>query len=80
MANRRHFCCGRTHDRHAQDAAGRLAITTNGVDQRVRNYVMFLPEKQPGVVLLANMNCPVAARVRAAYEILTRLDEAAAKR
>jgi len=41
---------------------------------------MFLPEKQPGVVLLANMNCPVAARVRAAYEILTRLDEAAAKR
>lgn len=36
-------------------------------------YVAFVPQKRIGVVLLANKSYPIAARVAAAYRILTRL-------
>ena len=34
------------------------------------NYVLFVPEKRIGIVMLANRNLPIPARIRAAYAIL----------
>lgn len=36
-------------------------------------YVAFVPRRKTGIVLLANKSYPIAARVTAAYRILTRL-------
>ena len=40
-------------------------------------YVAFVPARKFGIVLLANKNYPLEARVNAAYEIMTRLIETA---
>ncbi len=37
-------------------------------------YVMFVPAKKIGIVMLANKNYPLAARVTVAYEILVAID------
>lgn len=42
-------------------------------------YVAFIPGKKIGIVLLANKNFPIAARVTAGHEILTRLDGGATR-
>lgn len=36
-------------------------------------YVVFVPERRFGLVMLANRNFPIAARVEAAYAIMSRL-------
>ncbi|HXC55099.1 MAG TPA: class C beta-lactamase [Rhizomicrobium sp.] len=42
-------------------------------------YVVFIPKKKLGVILLANKNYPIAARVTTAYSILTKLEAEVAK-
>jgi beta-lactamase class C len=42
-------------------------------------YVALVPGKKLGIVLLANKDYPISARVTAAYRILTRLDAGASK-
>jgi beta-lactamase class C len=41
-------------------------------------YVAFIPTQKIGIVMLANKNYPIAARVTAAYQILEQLDHQAA--
>ena len=57
-----------------------VLINKTGSTNGFAAYVAFVPEKRLGVVLLANRNYPIAARVAAAYEMLTRLDRGVAAR
>lgn len=53
-----------------------VLINKTGTTNGFAAYVAFVPEKRTGIVLLANKSYPIDARVTAAYEILTRLDDA----
>jgi len=48
-------------------------INKTGSTNGFATYVAFVPAQKLGIVMLANKNFPIAQRVTAAYEILTRL-------
>ena len=48
-------------------------INKTGSTNGFASYVAFVPEKRAGVVILANRNYPIEARVRLAYEVMSGL-------
>jgi len=52
-----------------------VLINKTGSTNGFGAYVAFVPARKFGIVLLANKNYPIEARVSAAYEIMTRLIE-----
>jgi beta-lactamase class C len=48
-------------------------INKTGSTNGFAAYVAFVPEKRAGVVILANRNYPIEARVRLAYEVMSLL-------
>jgi beta-lactamase class C len=56
-----------------------VLINKTGSTNGFAAYVAFAPERKMGVVILANKSYPIDARVTAAYEILTRLDDGSSK-
>lgn len=53
---------------------GDVLINKTGSTNGFGTYVAFIPDRKLGIVLLANKNYPIAARVTAALDILTQLD------
>jgi beta-lactamase class C len=51
-----------------------VLINKTGSTNGFSAYVAFVPAKGIGIVMLANRNYPIPARVRAAHRILTALD------
>lgn len=51
-----------------------VLINKTGSTNGFAAYAAFIPAKKMGIVILANKSIPIAPRVTAAYQILTRLD------
>lgn len=57
----------------AQAPSGPTLFNKTGSTNGFGAYVAFVPDQQIGVVLLANRNIPIPARIKAAHAILERL-------
>jgi beta-lactamase class C len=58
----------------AQSAHDDVLINKTGSTNGFASYVAFIPTRKIGIVLLANKNYPIPARVTAAYQILKQLE------
>jgi CubicO group peptidase (beta-lactamase class C family) len=65
---------GQQQGQQQQPAPAPAWINKTGSTNGFAAYVAFVPSKNMGIVILANKNYPVDARVTAAYRILTQLD------
>jgi beta-lactamase class C len=50
-----------------------VLINKTGTTNGFASYVAFVPAKKLGIVILANRNYPITARVTASYQILNQL-------
>jgi len=57
----------------AQAPSGPTLFNKTGSTNGFASYVVFVPQKKIGLVMLANRNFPISARVRAAYAVLAVL-------
>jgi len=57
-----------------QPASPDVLINKTGSTNGFGAYAAFVPGRRIGIVLLANRNLPIPARVEAAYRILQALD------
>lgn len=55
-------------------ATGARLLNKTGSTNGFGAYALFIPERQLGLVILANRNYPISARIEAAWQILQKLD------
>jgi len=55
-------------------ASGVRLLNKTGSTNGFGAYALFIPERQLGLVILANRNYPISARIEAAWRILQKLD------